>query len=100
VNREVIVRRLAETHLAAAYTWYETQVPGLGAAFLDSFDAALPMIRQFPESCPIAFMDYRRTLLRRFPFGVFYVVEQEAIIIAAVFHLARDPREFRRELGP
>lgn len=100
MNREVIVRRLAEAHLADAYAWYEAQIPGLGSAFLDSFDDALPRIRQFPESCPVAFMDYRRALLRRFPFGVFYVIEQETIIIAAVFHLARDPRELRRELRP
>jgi plasmid stabilization system protein ParE len=100
VNRAVIVRRLAEGHLADAYAWYESQVPGLGSAFLDSFDAVLPTISLFPESRPVVFMDYRRALLRRFPFGVFYVIEPETIIVAAVFHLARDPREIRREIGP
>jgi toxin ParE1/3/4 len=46
------------------------------------------------------YLDYRRALLPRFPFGVFYVVESEFLIVAAVFHLARNPRAIQSELKP
>jgi hypothetical protein len=71
VKREVIVRRLAERHLAEAFAWYEQQAAGLGADFLNQFEAVLPQLAQFPESCPMVFLDFRRALMRRFPFGIF-----------------------------
>jgi plasmid stabilization system protein ParE len=37
----------------------------------------------------------RRGLVRRFPYGVFYVVTDDAIVILAVFHASRDPAGWR-----
>lgn len=100
MKRPVLVRRLAEDHLAEAYRWHEAQVPGLGVDFLSRFEEVLSQITRFPESCPIVFLDYRRALFRRFPFGVFFVIEAETVVIAAVYHLARNPATARRELPP
>jgi plasmid stabilization system protein ParE len=35
-------------------------------------------------------------LTRRFPYGLFYVVEAERIVVLAVFHGRRDPKAVRR----
>lgn len=100
MKRQVVVRRLAERHLAEAYAWYAQQAPGLGLDFLDRFGHALNRIVEFPQSGPVVHLDYRRVLLQRFPYGVFYVVEDGLVVIAAVYHLARDPREMRKWLRP
>ena len=46
---------------------------------------------RFPESHPVRHRQFRRALLRRFPYGVFYAVEADEIVILAVLHLAQDP---------
>jgi len=41
---------------------------------------------------------FRRVLVPRFPFGIFYSIESEAIIVHAVLHLSGDPDKIRRLL--
>jgi len=35
--------------------------------------------------------EVRRALVRRFPYGVFYVVEGQALLVLAVAHVRRQP---------
>lgn len=92
MTRTLIVRPEAEADLAASKVWYEAQYDGLGARFLGEVDATFRRI----ESNPLAFSfvrgKLRRALLHRFPFGVFYVLTVEHIVVVAVLHAARDPR--------
>ena len=96
MTRTLIVRPEAEADLAASTLWYEEQHDGLGARFLAEVDATFRRI----ESNPLAFSfvrgRLRRALLRRFPFGAFYVLTEEHIVIVAVLHAARDPRLWRK----
>ena len=47
----------------------------------------------FPELLPAI----RRTLLPRFPYGVFYTVRLDLVHVLAVIHNARDPKRWPRE---
>ncbi len=92
----VIVRPQAEAELHEAYDWYETQRPGLGEEFLLCVDACMAAIHHNPRLYPPIHGDVRRALMRRFPYGVFYVLGDEAITVLAVFHLSRDPRRWQQ----
>lgn len=46
-----------------------------------------------PEPYPLLYRNTRRALSRRFPFGVFYRVE-ESIVVVAVMHASRDPQRW------
>lgn len=37
----------------------------------------------------------RRSLTHRFPFGIYYRVEQDMIIVIAVMHGSRDPNQWK-----
>jgi len=95
MKRALIIRPEAEFDLAEAYKWYEARVPGLGSDFLLNTDAALSSIQRTPETYPIVFKNIRRSLIRRFPYGVFYVVEQDMIVVLAVLHARRDPQTWK-----
>ena len=96
MKQEVIVRPEARDELLDAYYWYEEKRSGLGEEFLLVVDAAIEQIRRSPEMHPIVHRNVRRVLTRRFPYGVFYVVEPEHIVILAVFHGHRDPRLLKK----
>ena len=85
----------AEQDLADAIDWYEEQHPGLGNEFLLSVDATFSNIRRNPEQYPVMYRGLRRALVRRFPFSVFYLVESPQITVLAVFHVRRNPKEWK-----
>jgi plasmid stabilization system protein ParE len=95
---ELAIAPDAELDIAEAYDWYEGRRAGLGEEFLSSVDACLESIRRRPEMYPVVHEGYRRSLIRRFPYAVFYAQSPAAVTIYAVFHTSRDPDKWRRRL--
>jgi len=93
------VRPAALDELERAWIWYEEQRLGLGDEFCACVDAALAAAARDPLVYPRVEGELRRVLVRRFPYAVVYLVEPDRIEVIAVFHGARDPREWRRRVG-
>jgi len=87
----LIFRPEAEADVQSAYVWYESQRPGLGEAFMLSLDSTISGIQRLPELHPVIHKPLRRALLQRFPYAVFYLVESDRIVVAAVMHQRQDP---------
>jgi len=51
----------------------------------------LPEISRSPLACAVVSGRYRRGLLRRFPYSIYYVVEGDSILVVGLFHSARRP---------
>jgi len=94
----LLVRSCAERDIAAAIAGYEAIAKGLGAMFLMRTDAAIAAITLAPEGFRKSHGEYRHLVLRRFPFGVFYVLEGRSISIVAVLNLRQDPPAIRAAL--
>jgi plasmid stabilization system protein ParE len=77
--------------------WYESQRQGLGEEFLAAPASIRDRILDHPQGYPVLHRTTRRALLpRRFPYGLFYRIDGEAIVIVACLHARRDPRQWRR----
>jgi plasmid stabilization system protein ParE len=48
-----------------------------------------------PESFPVVLQDVRRARLHRFPYGLFFRVLPDALVVLACFHARRDPRRWQ-----
>ena len=99
MTRTLIVRAEAEADLAASKLWYEEQHDGLGARFLAEVDATFRRIEANPMAFGFVRGKLRRALVHRFPFGVFYVLTEQRIVVVAVLHAARDPRLWGKRQG-
>jgi plasmid stabilization system protein ParE len=86
----VLVRPEAESDLVTARGWYEERRPGLGAEFLDEIARALRELAQDPEQSRLYYRNFRRVLLRRFPYKVFYQVIDRRIVVFRVLHAKQD----------
>jgi len=95
----VIYTPEAATDVAESYDWYERQEPGLGEDFLRCIAACVLLIQRHPQIFPIAVDEFRRALIRRFPFEIFYEAGDDTLIIYSVFHCSQDPEKWRRRLG-
>jgi len=92
---EVRLRLEAEQDLSDAAIWYEQQLTGLGNQFLDEVQVAFSSISEAPLMYPFVHRNTRRALIHRFPFGIYYRVENTAIVVLAVMHGSRDPRRWK-----
>jgi len=94
----IIVRPEAEQDLREAAQWYEEKLEGLGREFLVCIDAALSLIKRNPKLYPQIYKNVRRMLIRRFPFGIFYIVEEAQIAVLAIFHASRAPKKWQERI--
>jgi toxin ParE1/3/4 len=88
----------ATQDLGKAYDWYECRRIGLGEDFFGAVDACIQAICRKPEMYAKVHEDYRRGLVRRFPYVVFYEYASGCVTVYGVFHTARDPQKWRERL--
>jgi hypothetical protein len=81
-----------EDDVIAGYAWYEEKADGLGEEFLRLFYALSRDIPRNPLVYRTVYKDFRRRLLRRFPYAVYFRIEDDNVVIFGLFHCARDPR--------
>ncbi len=82
----------ARTEIREARRWYESQVQGLGRAFLGELEATITVMRIFPQMHR-ALTDegkVRRALLRRFPYSLVYEIFDNEIIVLACRHMHQE----------
>jgi len=95
---KLITAREAEDDIADAYAWYESRRPGLGEEFLSCVEACIEAILRTPEMYAPAHENYRRGLVRRFPYAVFYEYTGDTVTVYCIFHTSRDPGKWRQRL--
>lgn len=93
---ELIIRPEAEAEIGEAFDWYEQRVPGLGFDFILNLDAAFNAVRRNPLFYPEIHKNIRRALLRRFPYQVLFICQEHRVVVLAVFHGKRDPKQWRQ----
>lgn len=79
--------------LEAAVAWYEEQREGLGAELAHAIDEALSDIMAAPLRWPRWQPDapYRRRVIHRFPYSIFYAVEGSIVRVVAISHAKQRP---------
>ena len=82
--------------IEGAFQWYENEQIGLGLEFLDELRATYNLIVDGPFKYPHLRSNIRRALLKRFPYAVFFAIENEVIVVVAVLHTSRNPAEWQR----
>ena len=96
MSLKVYLRPEAETDIEEAAIWYEEQRQGLGQEFLDDVLSLCETISENPAIYPVVHRRTRRALIRRFPFGVYFRIEDKQVIVVAVIHGSRHPRRWRQ----
>lgn len=74
-----------------AQIWYEQKAPGLGLEFARTEDAVVSSMTREPLAYTLIEGEFRRIILRRFPYSLIYLPGSKEIIIVSCFHYHREP---------
>ncbi len=84
----------ADIELNEAIKFYDHQLPGLGFRFFQEISDAVDRINLMPDAWPKIGERTRRCIIKSFPYAIFYIAEEDEILITAVAHLHRDPDHY------
>ena len=88
----------ANDELANAIEYYNYQLPGLGSEFYKEINRAINRINKFPYAWTKIGLYTRRCLLKRFPYALYYTLENESILILAIANLHRKPEYYKNRI--
>lgn len=87
----------ADKELTEAIAYYEQIEPGLGYDFALEVYSAIRRSVDFPEAWSVLDGDVRRSLVKRFPYGILYAQAEDGILILAVMNLHREPGYWKKQ---
>jgi plasmid stabilization system protein ParE len=83
--------------LHAGRLFYEDQAEGVGSYFFDSLFSDIDSLTLYAGIHPLIF-GYHRMLSKRFPYAVYYRVEDNLAVVWRVLDLRRHPDRIRNAL--
>jgi plasmid stabilization system protein ParE len=92
----VRLRKKALADVSRIRTWYREIDPTLDDRFVHSLNQGLDRIQDHPFGYQIVYRNSRRILLDRFPYSVFYLIQDASaqganVIVLAIIHHKRNP---------
>ena len=93
---KLIIKPFAEEDAKDAANWYNGKREGLGNGFLLALEATLNAIQRNPNHYQVVYKGLKRALTVRFPYGVFFIVEEDVIYVLAIVHSSRSPKVWKK----
>jgi toxin ParE1/3/4 len=87
-----------DADVEAAFDWYEGEQEGLGREFVDELRAVYLRIVDGPLKYAELRSWIRRALTRRFPYAVYFSIDETVVVVLAVLHAARDPAQWQQRV--
>jgi plasmid stabilization system protein ParE len=94
-----VIRPLAVQDMQEGFDWYESKSAGLGREFLEAIDLCFSAIRKNPKAFTPVKEKYRRALVKRFPYAIYFRFEDDCVTIHSVFHTSQNPRKWMKRLS-
>lgn len=96
---ELRIKSIAYQDIDEAVFWYEEKLPGLGKQFYLHVLSCLSKIKEQPASFSCLFKPVRKCHVRKFPYKIVYVVEENLIFVLGVYSIRRSKSFERKRTG-
>lgn len=87
---QIRLLEIAKGDLREGWRFYEKIAPGLGNYFLACVQADVESLKLYAGIHEVA-DGFHRMLVKRFPFAIYYLINDESVDIYAVLDCRRDP---------
>ena len=89
--KDIIALEEVSKDIKIAEEFYEKQNQGLGGYFRDSIISDIESLWLY-GGIHIKFFSLYRLLSKRFPYGIYYEIRDEVVIVVAVLDLIQNPK--------
>lgn len=89
---------LAKNDLIEGFHFYEAKEKGVGDYFLANLYSDIESLKIFAGIHRKAYREFHRALSKRFPFAIYYTIEEDIIQIRSIVDCRRQPSWIRRHL--
>lgn len=90
---------IVASDLRQAHDFYDSWQTNGTRMFQAKFRDAVAWIEWNPELFPKKYKRFRRAIIRKTYFGIYYVIEPGVTVVVAVLDLRRDPKAIRQMLN-
>jgi len=94
--KTLVLRAEAKADALDAFVWYESHRQGLGDEFRDAVGVTLSRLVASPESYAPGYRGLRRAVVRRFPYGIYFRMTGDIVLVVGIIHLKRHPSVAKR----
>lgn len=95
---DALIKPGAEADLAGAFSFYEQCERGLGWEFISCVESKIFFIQEHPNACPVKHAGFRRALIAKFPFGLYYKEEASQVVVFAILDLRQSIKKIEERL--
>ena len=89
MRQRMVVQPFAQLDIEDAAAWYEGQSTGLGTCFVNDLGDLLARIGAKPECYSLVVGEVRRSLMKRFPYAVYFAIGADRVAVLAALHQSR-----------
>lgn len=94
----ILLKPGAEEDIDGIFNWYQKQRQGLGYEFLLSVEECINTILLNPFFSFNVTSLVRRAVIPRFPYNIYYTIEDDIIFIHVIMHQFRDPEAWQMKI--
>lgn len=94
---KIKILKSAVEDLYSGRLFYEKQGEQLGEYFFDTLFSDIDSLILFPEKHSVVF-GYHRLLSKRFPYAVYYKIEQDTVMVYRVLDQRQNPEKTKSSL--
>ena len=95
---KIKILKSATHDLIEGYWFYEKQEQELGSYFLNSLFSDIDSLKIYAGIHSLHLKNYYRMLSKRFPFAIYYKIEEDCVLVYAVLDCRRNPAWIREKL--
>jgi len=92
MNYKIVIVDEAKMDFKESFFWYKKINPKLAKRFHLSFKESLAIIKKNPFHFQIRYDDVRKIMLTTFPYLIHFSINENRIVIKAIYHSSRDSK--------
>jgi len=91
---------IVHTDLRNAKKWYQEKSEKLAQEFKVAINKEIDYIGEYPEHYQQKYKNLRQSLITRFPYVIFYLVEEEQkqVVVFGILHSRRNPEIVQKRI--
>ncbi len=94
MSYQIVLSDGAQLQISKSANWFFNQIPGLELKFLDELDKAIVFIQKHPLKCQCRYRNVRVKFLKKFDFGIHFIMEKNVIFVLSIFHTRQNAEDW------